>query len=218
MPPAPCPASPFPSPGHFLACSVPLPAPGKPPLWLARGPRCVRGAAGSRSSTCRPPLRRRGPCPVQGHRILHRRLWEGLDLCCVVPPPPSQRSPLCRRGTSARPQLDGVNAAAGSVLASSPGGPPQGGVQPRVGCTRAGQGHRGCLSHLAQLALPRRDLCCQPPDAREEPCHVQGVTPAQLSPQPLCRCWVPPHPPSRPSHRCPAQGPSRDGKSIAEPL
>lgn len=82
------------------------------------------------------------------------------------------------------------------------GPPPQGGVHPRVGCAcAAGQGHRNRLSHLAQPALPRRDLCRQPPDAREELCRIQGLTVTkspprhpQLSPQPPRRCQVLPHP------------------------
>lgn len=70
-------------------------------------------------------------------------------------------------------------------------GPPQGGVHPRAGrACAAGQGHRSRLSHLAGAALPRRDLCRQPPDAGEELCHVQGVavteSPRWLSPQPPC--------------------------------
>lgn len=89
----------------------------------------MQGAAGLCSSTCRlpwPPVRCGGPCPVQGHDVLHGWLWEGPDPCYV----PSQQSPSCRKGTNTHPQPDKVNVATSSVLSSFPDGPP-----PRVGCT-----------------------------------------------------------------------------------
>ena len=193
MLPAPCLASPFPSPGrrHLLPCSELFRAPGRfPPPRLARGPRRVQGAAGSRSSTCRmpwPPLRHGGPCPVQGHHILHRQLWEGLDPCCPPPAPARHRPAEPPHAAEALVLTHSRTRLTWRPALSSPlplVGPPQGGVHPRVGCARAaGQGHHNRLSHLARPALPRRDLCRQPPDAREELCRIQGVTVTESPPR-----------------------------------
>lgn len=133
--PAPCPISPFPSPGllHLLPCSELLRAPDKHPLQLTRGPLRVWGAAGSRAARAACPSGAPTPNPAPG----------GSPPCWVPPAsaawpaePPHATEPPMQHS----PQPDGVNVAAGSILASSPGGPPPGWGAPRVGwpCCWAG--------------------------------------------------------------------------------
>lgn len=132
---------------HLLPCSELLRAPDKHPLRLTRGPLRVRGAAGSRAARATCPSGAPTPNPAPG----------GSHLCWVHPasaawpaePPHATETPM---QDSPQPELVGVNAAAGSILASSPGGPPQGGVHRGWSGPAAGQGHHNCLSHLARTS------------------------------------------------------------------
>lgn len=149
------------------------------------------------------------------------------SVLCVIPPgaSPASRAPHAAEAPALAHSWTGLTR---RLAPSSPlprvGPPPQGGVHPRVGCAHAaGQGHRSCLSHLAQLALPRRDPCRQPPDTGEELRHIQGVTvtesPPSTAPSPLADAAARSHhtPTSRPSCRCPALGPSRAEKASWSP-